>query len=62
MNGTTIPASGYGNENWEFDNIGLMQRRIASINDLPIEDGERKYHWSLGRRPDDHPSLSDLGL
>jgi uncharacterized protein len=52
----------YSNENWEFDNTGLMQRRIASINDLPIEDCERKYHWSLGRRPDDHPSLSDLGL
>ncbi len=52
----------YGNENWEFDDNGLMQRRIASINDLPIEDGERKYHWPLGRRPDDHPSLSDLGL
>ena len=52
----------YGNENWEFDGTGLMQRRIASINDLRIEDGERKYHWPLGRRPDDHPSLSDLGL
>ena len=52
----------YGNENWEFDDTGLMQRRIASINDLPIEDGERKYHWPLGRRPDDHPSLSDLDL
>ena len=52
----------YGNENWEFDDNGLMQRRIASINDLPIEDSERKYHWPLGRRPDDHPSLSDLGL
>src|SRR5262245_41100579 len=52
----------YGNENWEFDDDGLMRRRIASINDLPIEDGERKYHWPLGRRPDDHPSLSDLGL
>ncbi len=52
----------YGNENWEFDDNGLMQRRIASINDLPIEDGKRKYHWPLGRRPDDHPSLSDLGL
>jgi nuclear transport factor 2 (NTF2) superfamily protein len=51
----------YGNENWEFDDTGLMQRRIASINDLPIEDGERKYHWPLGPRPDDHPSLSDLG-
>jgi len=52
----------YGNENWEFDNEGLMRLRIASINDLPIEAGDRKYHWPLGRRPDDHPSLSDLGL
>jgi len=52
----------YGNENWEFDSHGLMQRRIASINDLPIKDGERKYHWPLGRRPDDHPTLSGLGL
>ena len=52
----------YGNENWEFDVDGLMRRRIASINDLPIKDGDRKYHWPLGRRPDDHPSLSDLGL
>jgi len=52
----------YGNENWEFDQLGLMQRRIASINDLPIAAGERKYHWPLGRRPDDHPGLSDLGL
>ena len=52
----------YGNENWEFDASGLMARRIASINDLPIEESERKYHWPLGRRPDDHPSLSDLGL
>lgn len=52
----------YGNENWEFDEAGLMRRRIASINDLPINEKERKYHWSLGRRPDDHPSLSDLGL
>jgi nuclear transport factor 2 (NTF2) superfamily protein len=52
----------YGNENWEFDELGLMRRRIASINDLPIADGERKYHWPLGRRPDNHPSLSDLGL
>jgi len=52
----------YGNENWEFDEHGLMRLRIASINDLPIRDGERKYHWPLGRRPDDHPSLSDLGL
>ena len=52
----------YGNENWEFDNAGLMQRRFASINDLPIADVDRKFHWPLGRRPDDHPSLSDLGL
>ncbi len=52
----------YGNENWEFDGEGLMTRRIASINDRPIADSERKFHWPLGRRPDDHPSLSDLGL
>ena len=52
----------YGNENWEFDAEGLMQRRIASINDLPIANAERKFHWPLGRRPDDHPGLSDLGL
>jgi nuclear transport factor 2 (NTF2) superfamily protein len=52
----------YGNENWEFDDQGLMQWRIASINDLPIKDSERKYRWLLGRRPDDHPSLSHLGL
>ncbi len=52
----------YGNENWEFADNGLMRRRIASINDLPITPSERKYHWPLGRRPDDHPSLSDLGL
>jgi uncharacterized protein len=52
----------YGNENWEFDEHGLMQRRIASINDLPIAEAERKYHWPLGRRPDDHPGLSELGL
>lgn len=52
----------YGNENWEFDATGLMKRRIASINDLPIKENERKYHWPLGRRPDDHPGLSDLGL
>jgi nuclear transport factor 2 (NTF2) superfamily protein len=52
----------YGNENWEFDSEGLMARRIASINDLPIAASERKYHWPLGRRPDDHPGLSDLGL
>lgn len=52
----------YGNENWEFDDEGLMRLRMASINDLPIAAGERKYHWPLGRRPDDHPSLSALGL
>jgi nuclear transport factor 2 (NTF2) superfamily protein len=52
----------YGNENWEFDEQGLMRLRIASINDLPIKPDERKYHWPLGRRPDDHPSLSELGL
>ncbi len=52
----------YGNENWEFDERGLMRRRIASINDLPIAAGDRKYHWPLGRRPDDHPGLSELGL
>jgi uncharacterized protein len=50
----------YGNENWEFDEHGLMRVRLASINDLPIAASERKYHWPLGRRPDDHPSLSDL--
>lgn len=52
----------YGNENWEFDKHGFMQRRIASINDLPIREDERKYRWPLGRRPDDHASLSALGL
>jgi nuclear transport factor 2 (NTF2) superfamily protein len=52
----------YGNENWEFDQYGLMQRRYASINDLSIKDADRKFHWSQGRRPDDHPGLSDLGL
>jgi nuclear transport factor 2 (NTF2) superfamily protein len=52
----------YGNENWEFDADGLMQRRIASINDLPIAASDRKFHWPSGRRPDDHPGLSDLGL
>jgi uncharacterized protein len=52
----------YGNENWEFDEHGLMRLRIASINDLPIKESERKYRWPLGRRPDDHASLSDLGL
>lgn len=52
----------YGNELWEFDAHGLMKRRIASINDLPIREDERLYHWPQGRRPDDHPGLSDLGL
>ena len=52
----------YGNENWEFDENGLMQIRYASINDLPISPSERKFHWPPGRRPDDHPGLSDLGL
>ena len=52
----------YGNENWEFDEYGLMRRRIASINDLPIKEADRQYRWPLGRRPDDHPGLSDLGL
>jgi uncharacterized protein len=52
----------YGNENWEFDPQGLMQKRYASINDLAISEAERLFHWPLGRRPDDHPSLSELGL
>jgi nuclear transport factor 2 (NTF2) superfamily protein len=52
----------YGNENWEFDENGLMQNRYACINDLPISESERKFHWPQGRRPDDHPSLSELGL
>jgi uncharacterized protein len=52
----------YGNENWEFDTQGLMRTRIASINDAPLAAAERKFHWPSGRRPDDHPSLTDLGL
>ncbi len=52
----------YGNENWEFDENGLMAWRYASINDLPIAEADRKFRWPLGRRPDDHPGLSDLGL
>lgn len=52
----------YGNENWEFDEHGLMRMRFASINDLPIAESERKYFWPHGRRPDDHPSLSELNL
>ena len=52
----------YGNENWEFDQHGLMQCRIASINDLAIAEADRKFHWPLGRRPDDHPGLTELRL
>src|SRR5208337_5677334 len=52
----------YGNENWEFDGDGLMQKRFASINDLAIKESERKYQWALGRRPDAHPGLSELGF
>jgi uncharacterized protein len=52
----------YGNENWQFDANGLMEFRYASINDLPINESERKFHWPQGHRPDDHPGLSDLGL
>ncbi|MDE8347691.1 MAG: nuclear transport factor 2 family protein [Acidocella sp.] len=52
----------YGNENWEFDEAGLMRRRIASINDLAISSNDRLFHWPQGRRPDDHPGLTSLGL
>jgi uncharacterized protein len=52
----------YGNENWEFDEDGLMRRRFACINDAPIREADRRFHWPLGRRPDDHPGLSDLGF
>jgi nuclear transport factor 2 (NTF2) superfamily protein len=52
----------YGNENWEFDADGLMRHRIASINDTPIAESDRKFHWPLGRRPDDVPSLSEFGF
>jgi hypothetical protein len=52
----------YGNENWEFDDSGLMRRRIASINDLPLSEAQRLYHWHLGRRPDGHQGLTELGL
>jgi uncharacterized protein len=65
MNGTMTPGNwfrSHGNENWEFDENGLMCLRLASINDLPMKETERKYHWALGRRPDDHPGLSDLGF
>lgn len=52
----------YGNEQWEFDDSGLMRRREASINDLPIRETDRKYRWPLGPRPKEHPGLTDLGL
>lgn len=52
----------YGNENWEFGADGLMERRFSCINDMPIKESERRFHWPLGRRPDDHPGLSDLGM
>ena len=52
----------YGTENWDFDEHGLMRRRFACINDLPIGEADRKFHWPLGRRPDGHPGLSELGL
>ena len=52
----------FGNENWEFDENGLMRRRIASINDAPISESERLFHWQLGERPEDHPALSEFGL
>ena len=52
----------YGNENWEFNEQGLMQKRYASINDLPIKETDRKFRWALGRRPDEHPGLSEVGL
>jgi uncharacterized protein len=52
----------YGNENWEFEANGLMRRRIASINEHPIAEADRKFRWPLGRRPDNHPGLSDLGF
>jgi uncharacterized protein len=52
----------YGNENWEFDEHGFMRHRFASINDMPMAESDRLFHWPLGRRPDDHPGLSELGL
>jgi len=52
----------YGNENWEFTEMGLMRRRFASINDMPIAEAQRLFRWPMGRRPDDHPGLSELGL
>ena len=61
-NGKTQWFRSYGNENWQFDANGLMELRYASINDLPITEAERKFFWPLGRRPDEHASLSELGL
>ena len=61
-NGKTQWFRSYGNENWQFNANGLMELRYASINDLPISEAERKFFWPLGRRPDDHVSLSELGL
>ncbi len=61
-NGKTQWFRSYGNENWQFTSQGLMELRYASINDLPIKESERKFHWPLGRRPDDHASLSELAL
>ena len=55
-------ARSYGNKNWEFDEQGLLRLRLASINDLPIKESDCRFHWPLGRRPDDHPGLSELGL
>jgi nuclear transport factor 2 (NTF2) superfamily protein len=52
----------YGNENWEFEANGLMRERFASINDVPIQEPDRRFHWPQGRRPDEHPGLSDLGF
>ena len=52
----------HGNENWQFNAQGLMEQRHASINDQPIDPGQRLFHWPLGRRPDDHPGLTELGL
>ncbi len=52
----------FGNENWEFDEFGLMRKRFACINDMPIRPEDRRFHWTLGRRPDDHPGLSELGF
>ena len=59
-NGTWFRA--YGNENWEFEADGLMRRRIASINEHPIAEADRRFRWPLGRRPDDHPGLTELGF